>query len=196
MVAGEGAADSSTAFYSNRPRPVEGGMKAISLWQPWASLCVIGAKHFETRHWATPHRGPILIHAAKKWNTQLRCTVKDEPFATALKGHVGNFSPGSYVYTSIPLGMIVGVCDIVQMYEATGTPTIQPSVWWAGGPHKDPFVLGPTEMAFGDFHKGRWAWRLENPRRFPQPIPYRGRQQLFDVPDEIVAEQMARAVAA
>lgn len=41
-------------------------MKAISLWQPWASLWIAGVKVCETRHWATSHRGTLLVHAAKK----------------------------------------------------------------------------------------------------------------------------------
>src|SRR5712671_3817606 len=44
-------------------------MKAISLWQPWASLIACGAKPFETRHWAPPREligQSIAIHAAKK----------------------------------------------------------------------------------------------------------------------------------
>lgn len=44
-------------------------MKAISLWQPWASLIACGAKPYETRSWAPPRSmigQPIAIHAAKK----------------------------------------------------------------------------------------------------------------------------------
>lgn len=41
-------------------------MKAITLWQLWASLLACGAKKYETRSWATSYRGPIAIHAAKK----------------------------------------------------------------------------------------------------------------------------------
>src|ERR1700694_3122793 len=41
-------------------------MKALSLWQPWASLIAMGLKEFETRHWATSYRGPLVIHAAKR----------------------------------------------------------------------------------------------------------------------------------
>lgn len=41
-------------------------MKAITIIQPWATLIAIGAKRFETRSWATTHRGPIAIHAGKK----------------------------------------------------------------------------------------------------------------------------------
>jgi len=41
-------------------------MKAITLWQPWASLLATEAKQYETRSWATKYRGLIAIHAAKK----------------------------------------------------------------------------------------------------------------------------------
>lgn len=41
-------------------------MKAITLWQPWASLVAVGAKTIETRSWSTKHRGPLAIHAAAK----------------------------------------------------------------------------------------------------------------------------------
>lgn len=39
-------------------------MKALTIWQPWASLLVSGQKKYETRSWATAYRGPIAIHAA------------------------------------------------------------------------------------------------------------------------------------
>ena len=41
-------------------------MKAITIWQPWASLIACGAKKYETRSWPTKYRGPIAIHAAAK----------------------------------------------------------------------------------------------------------------------------------
>lgn len=41
-------------------------MKALTIWQPWASLLVSGQKKYETRSWATSYRGPIAIHAAMR----------------------------------------------------------------------------------------------------------------------------------
>jgi len=41
-------------------------MKALSLWQPWASAIALGSKRIETRGWATSYRGPLAIHAAKR----------------------------------------------------------------------------------------------------------------------------------
>jgi len=40
--------------------------KAISLWEPWASLMAMGIKTIETRHWATKYRGDLIICSAKK----------------------------------------------------------------------------------------------------------------------------------
>lgn len=41
-------------------------MKALTLWQPWASLVALGAKRIETRSWSTTYRGPLAIHAAAR----------------------------------------------------------------------------------------------------------------------------------
>ena len=50
-------------------------MKALTIWQPWASLVIEGAKPFEFRGWNPRHRGGgyaaligqrIVIHAASK----------------------------------------------------------------------------------------------------------------------------------
>lgn len=44
-------------------------MKALTIWQPWASLIIAGAKPFEFRGWAAPKwvRGQrIAIHAGKR----------------------------------------------------------------------------------------------------------------------------------
>lgn len=38
-------------------------IKAITLWEPWASLIADGRKRIETRHWYTHHRGLLAIHA-------------------------------------------------------------------------------------------------------------------------------------
>ena len=43
-----------------------GDIKALSLWEPWASFMRLGRKKNETRSWPTQYRGPLLICAAKK----------------------------------------------------------------------------------------------------------------------------------
>lgn len=59
-------------------------MKAISLWQPWASAVMIGLKKFETRHWKTAYRGPIAIHAAKRWQDDQKLRFRSANMNIAL----------------------------------------------------------------------------------------------------------------
>jgi len=42
-------------------------VKAISVWEPWASWMRAGLKRNETRDWPMSYRGPLLIYAAKCW---------------------------------------------------------------------------------------------------------------------------------
>jgi hypothetical protein len=43
-------------------------MKVLSIQQPWAWFIVNGYKDIENRSWYTSYRGPILIHAGKKFD--------------------------------------------------------------------------------------------------------------------------------
>jgi hypothetical protein len=42
--------------------------KALSVQQPWAWLIVNGYKDIENRDWPTRFRGPLFIHAGKKYD--------------------------------------------------------------------------------------------------------------------------------
>jgi activating signal cointegrator 1 len=133
-------------------------MKAISLWQPWASLIAIGAKRIETRSWPTSYRGPLAIHAAKHTSKDLEWFCRH----SAVREAIGNIQ-----YRDLPLGAIVAVCRLVDCIE---TDEANP--------------LG-NERLFGDYGHGRFAWILDNIEAI-EPVPYRGRQGLFEVEDSIV----------
>lgn len=45
-------------------------MKCLSVRQPWAGLLVHGYKDIENRTWSTRHRGPLLIHAGRKFDIE------------------------------------------------------------------------------------------------------------------------------
>lgn len=139
-------------------------MKALSLTQPWATLLASGAKQIETRSWRTYYRGPIAIHAAKGFPRWVRDFCQDEPFASALSGSV----------ESLPLGAIIGLCDLV---DCVPTQSIR-------------FSLSKQERLFGEYADGRWAWICKNPRLLIQPVKCRGALSLWDVP----AEQMMELV--
>lgn len=147
--------------------------KAISLWQPWASLCVLGLKQYETRHWSTAYRGTLVIHAAKRWTEEERETLLafDDLF-----GIVGDGSPLSALWTDKRLfGAALGTVELTAIYS-TNNPGMDR-------------ILSERETAFGNYAPDRYAWKLENPRLFAEPIPYRGQQGMWTwdvpLPDEI-----------
>jgi hypothetical protein len=88
----------------------------------------------------------------------------------------------------LPFGAIIGSVVLEAVYEIGEMGTLVPG-------KRPPMCLtvgGTLEAQFGDYTPGRKAWRLERPIRI-DPIPYRGEQAMFDVPDAIVSEQIARA---
>jgi hypothetical protein len=142
-------------------------MRCLSLWQPFASLVVSGAKAIETRSWRTSYRGPLAIHAGRKQDPQCLALCYEEPFRSALAA-AGIARPAA-----LPLGAILGVVELhgccpVEELTAFGD-------------------LDARERAFGDYRAGRFGWLLREPRRLATPVPCRGFQSLFDVPDGLVA---------
>lgn len=133
-------------------------MKAISLWQPWASLWACGTKQYETRSWATSYSGPILVHAAKRIETDISDELRD----------ICEDTFGGRWHVELPAGALIAICDRVIC-----KPT-------------DNLWPDDEERAQGNFTSGRFAWDPLNMRELPKPIPYRGFQQLFDVPDHII----------
>ncbi len=157
-------------------------MKAISLWQPWASLWMSPSKIHETRHWATPHRGPLLVHAAKKFVKDV-----DEQLDDILTGEFGG-----HWGMELPTGALLGY-----VYIDAVLPT---NVVYDGRACRDPASLSEDEaidVACGDFSEGRFAWhRTPIVRLFAEPIPYRGRQSIFDVPDDLINRNFTASQAA
>lgn len=82
-------------------------MKAITLWQPWASLVALRYKHYETRSWATTHRAPLAIHAAKRPPTEDEFNVIME-----LDAYLPRGVDLSVAIAGLPLGVIVATCNL------------------------------------------------------------------------------------
>ena len=142
-------------------------IKALSLWQPWASLVAIGAKSIETRHWSTHYRGPIAIHAAKRW-------TREEQSITSLFRHTQTALPALP-----PLGAIVAVGRLAACEQMTA-PLIE--------------LVAEPERTYGHYTIGRWMWMLEDVVALGEPVPYRGRQGLFDVPVDALPEEARQLI--
>jgi hypothetical protein len=130
------------------------GIKALTLWQPWATLIALGRKRLETRGWVTAYRGSLAIHAARRPPDP--GLLAAEPFAGALRDALAR--------GPLPRGAVVAVARLVDVLPIT--PAL---------------VAGLTqeERAFGIYGPCRWAWRLEEVRLLDPPIPARGAQGLW-----------------
>ena len=174
-------------------------MRGLSLWQPWASLCGIGAKEYETRSWPTRYRGRIAIHAAKKsYHASIHATFDraagELDFIHAVDIATGGLCPMEY-----PLGAYVATATLAQCF------------WVFGCGYPDAGVrivrdidtgktrelhLSERELLFGDWSSGRFVWRLEDVRALAAPVPAVGRQGLWIINEttELELASLERAV--
>lgn len=127
-------------------------LKALSLWEPWASLVARGVKRHETRHWLTSYRGPIAIHAAKTLDL---AGAPEDLCQSAL---------GQFWQRDRPAGAVVAIGELVAVWPAT----------------KVSDQLTRADLAAGNFTPGRFAWEIANVRALRTPIPLTGRQGLFN----------------
>jgi len=67
-------------------------MRAITIWQPYATRIAEGRKTVENRVWLTRYRGPLAIHAGHK------------------------HEPG---WSHLPAGVIVAVAELVAVHRST-----------------------------------------------------------------------------
>ena len=135
-------------------------MKVLTILQPWASLIVHGQKRRERRSWATAYRGPLAIHAGRRFRAAQRRLCGELPVQRLLVA-AGIRSP-----SALPRGDIVGMVTLVDCIPAS-EPTEAP----------DP--------ALGDERYGAYAWLLADPVRLAVPVPYLGQLGLRELPAEV-----------
>ena len=143
-------------------------MKAISLWQPWASLIAVGCKTRETRAWRPPASmvgERIAIHAART-TKGIDVAWEDAALSAICLDALG----GGWSETDLPLGAIVATAVL-----SGASPTSPPG--------RKRSEASPPEDDMGDYTPGRWVWFLEHIRRLPTPIPTVGRQGFWEVGD-------------
>lgn len=128
-------------------------MRTISLWQPWAELIRRGLKEFETRSWPCEKFGEVAIHAAKK-------KFVSGQYSQELRTQMLMDEVDPYW---LQYGVVLCVADIVAC-----VPTE------SGKQH-----VSQRELTYGDWSEGRFAWRIENVRPLPKPIPLVGHQGFF-----------------
>lgn len=142
-------------------------MRALPMWQPWASLVALGAKKVETRAYPPWKIGlgvgeRIAIHATK---TDRELRFCSEPY---FHDHVPEPA-------ALPLGAIIATCIIDRWTRITAELAAELA------------RINPQEHAFGDYTPGRFAWVLRDLVRPPVPVEWRGSQGSFEVPDGVLS---------
>lgn len=141
-------------------------MKALTLWQPWASALFTG-KGVENRPWAPPLSmlgQVIVIHAGVKYDGDV------------WRFPTGVDAPGpAEVPQRAFLGAvrIVGWLDTVRGKTVALDPDMRARVMRL---RDDPWYVGPV------------GWMLDDARALPEPVPHaRGALGLWDAPQDIEA---------
>jgi hypothetical protein len=162
-------------------------MKAITIWQPWATLIMIGAKPHEFRGYPAPRfvRGQrIVIHAGARpvrpnEVEDLLCWIDAEASGA------GEFEDrtcldldkarelllkvrASHRYRLLPLSMALGTAVCGEPIQSC-----------------DLFKMNVADSDRAGFN---WAWPLTDIRHFEPPIPMRGAQGFWDAHVEAAAE--------
>ena len=155
-------------------------IRAISLWQPWATAWALGLKRAETRHWSprakgAVYLGPLAIHAAKTERDPRTGASLREWFErrmeSCLRSAQAFRAAGFDSWNSLSRGQVIGVCRL---------GAVRPSE-----------ECSPDEIdrAWGNYSVGRSIWFPSDMLAFPEPVSCVGRQGIFnwDVPDYVLA---------
>ena len=154
-------------------------MKALSLTQPMA-WAIFNGKNVENRTWRTNYRGQLLIHASMNFDAKHLSWLKDN--ATRLRIKL----PEHFYH-----GVILGTVDII------GCVTREAAHDVAGQPDELRFntevyagKVGFGNLVFTKWFTGPFGFLLANPREFQNSLVYRGALGIFNIPDEVVQEQI------
>lgn len=161
-------------------------------------------KRYETR----PHRAPstiigrrVLIHAAQRLLDveHMRAIGFGERHSIHFRGTPRDrWTLGDLefdMWTGFPYGALVGSAVIGEPLPIRDDCSTVRHVCRIAGQltHHEDLVCGAesdTEFdihdqePFGDWTPGRWAWPLLDPRPLAEPIPWKGKQGVFYVPDK------------
>lgn len=144
------------------------GMYALTIWQPWATLIMAGAKPYEFRGYAAPRRivgARIVIHAGKR--------AMREPEIADLLTRLGD--PDDHWTTGLDAAIARPILE-----EALARPDHFPLGAGLGSARLGtPVAAGTTVPAYIDsdrIDESKWAWPLTDVDSFEEPIPCAGAQ--------------------
>lgn len=162
-------------------------MKALTIWQPWASLIMAGAKPYEFRGWRA-HRAligqRIVIHAsAKKIDKQMAC---DLYHILANREQCDEIARAAAETCLIPDKALPVLGDAwmpfrtpLPMSAGLGTAILgEPRI---GTEIAEEFGVPRANDSDRDEH-ANWGWPLTDIEIWDEPIPMKGAQGFWNWP--------------
>lgn len=136
-------------------------MKALTIWQPWASMIIGGWKPYEFRGWKAPASivgQRIAIHAAKR------------PIKT---GELRDIMD----YVCNARGITDGIDPrCMDLLERVWRREVEPPMSAVLG----TALLGAPRVVSTDRTGDRWAWPMLDRHAFAEPIPAKGAQGFWE----------------
>lgn len=181
-------------------------LPTITLREPFATLVARGVKRYETRSWATEHRGVLLVHASAGYSGE------DHAAAVRLMGELSTGLGAELMRTlrkrpadsfRLTRGHVLAVawlagCHLMQPgpegYQVGYQFDLHDPAWQTGeGELQVRTTITQTERRCGYWDQGRYAWELQHVQLLPQALPAKGALQLwrFEPPERHAAEVVA-----
>lgn len=168
-------------------------MKALTIWQPWASLIIAGAKPYEFRGWRAPRSligQRIVIHAAAKkidgqeasalWHILINRNACDELALAAAEtclhpDHALPILGRAWMPFREKLPMSAGIGTAI-----IGEPRLGTEIAEEFGVHR-------ANDSDRDQH-ANWGWPMLEVEAWETPIPMRGAQGFWNwpTPDQLI----------
>lgn len=145
-------------------------MKALTIWQPWASLIMLGWKPYEFRSWAAPRSvvgQRIVIHASAR-------RVRDDEIMEIITGESQScwpVRPGSHTFEQAEEWLRDLRRNKIAAIYSAGLGTVL-----LGAPKT------ARELSPGDdrVDPKMWGWPVSEPELFIEPIKCNGAQGFWN----------------
>jgi hypothetical protein len=156
-------------------------MKAVTIWQPWASLIMAGAKPYEFRGWRPPASligQRIVIHAASRKID--RDELNDLLMILSLRDRSDEIARRA-AETCLRPEQAIPVLNMafegqVPMSAGLGTAIIGEPL--SGIEIAEEFGVPRANDSDRDEH-ANWGWPMLDIDPWPEPVPMRGKQGLW-----------------
>ena len=140
-------------------------MRALTIWQPYASAIAFGDKRVENRTQPLAYRGLLAIHAglAVEWGASDKAWI-----AAGLTPYKAGSERAAWT-ASLALGAVVAVAEMTGCHR-------DGNCYLHGHPSG---ICSPWAVHF------QWHYQLAEVRPLAEPVPCKGARGLWTLPEEV-----------